>query len=248
MRLSLSVITGEVIVTEYGYGGGVGGEPGRTHVSVAGLRARGWTPGMVRRLLGEPDLLRPNPVSPAAPRTRLYRLDRVEAAERGEEFRAASATAARRSATARAAAYRRRREVLIRIVAEPIEVPRLTPGRLTQLATEYRRRVEGGGTKGRPGEARAPSTAGDAPSTAGEAESDGPGTLDRWKVAYLRHRLARYDELPAELGNGPGRAGAEALLRRRVYDAIRQAYPGLAAECARQLSVPERREGGPPER
>ncbi|MGV9274262.1 hypothetical protein [Streptomyces griseosporeus] len=224
--MSLSVITGEVTVTEYGTT--AGDETARGHVSVAGLRARGWTPGMVRRLLGEPDLLRPNPVSSAAPRTRLYRLERVEAVERGEEFRAVSAAAARRSATAKAAAYRRRREVLIRIVAEPIEVPRLTPDRLTALAVEHRKRTLEEERRERPDQTAEP---------AGVEDLD-RRTLDRWKVAYLRHQLTRYDELLDGLDGGTGRAGAEALLRRRVYEAIRKTYPDLAEECARQVSEP----------
>ncbi|WP_227025971.1 hypothetical protein [Streptomyces fodineus] len=125
---------------------------GRTHLSMAGQRARGWTPGMVRRLLGGPDLLRSNPHFGSAPRTRLYRLDRVEAAERGEEFRAVAAAAARRSAAARAAALRRRREVLARIAAEPIDVPRLTAQRLAEPAVEHRERrdAERAGERWRP--------------------------------------------------------------------------------------------------
>jgi hypothetical protein len=73
----------------------------RTHLSMAGLRARGWTAALVRRLLGEPDLLRPHPLFRTARQIRLYRVERVEAAERGDEFRAVAAAAARRSAEAR---------------------------------------------------------------------------------------------------------------------------------------------------
>ena len=87
----------------------------RTHLSTAGLRARGWTAGLVRRLLGEPDLLRPHPFVRAAPPIRLYRVERVEAAERSPEFRAASAAAVRRSAAAGAAARRGRRELPARL-------------------------------------------------------------------------------------------------------------------------------------
>ncbi|GAB7107673.1 hypothetical protein JCM4814A_59870 [Streptomyces phaeofaciens JCM 4814] len=101
-------------------GNGDGGtRPPRAHLSTAGLRARGWTPAMVRRLLGEPDLTRPNPYVRCAPHTRLYRLERVEAAERSDGFRAVSAAARRIStlATATAAGRRGRREARARIAA-----------------------------------------------------------------------------------------------------------------------------------
>lgn len=90
------------------------GEARRTHVSAGRLRARGWPAGLVRRLLGEPDLLLGLGPHRSGPPLRLYRIERVEAAERSEEFRAATAAAARRigavrSAVVRAAVRRRRR-------------------------------------------------------------------------------------------------------------------------------------------
>ena len=205
-----------------GLGGGSDSRVARTHLSVAGLRARGWTAGMVRQLLGEPDHFRVNPYSRAAPRIRLYCVERVEAAERSEEFRAVTAAAVRRSAAARVVARRRLREVLARITAEPIDVPRLAPRELAALAVEYRDRRDG------------------ALGTVGSAD---PGGLDRWKVDCLRHQLARYDELLDGLYGGAGWAAGEELLRRRVYAAIAEAYPVLAREYERQLSG---REGGPP--
>jgi len=179
-----------------------GERPSRTHLSAAGLRIRGWTAGMIRRLLGEPDLRRANPYVRTAAQTRLYSIERVEAAERSAEFRAVAAVTARRSATVRDAALRRRREVLARIAAEPIDVPVLAPERLAALAIEHRDRQDGT-----------------------------PGSLDRWKVDYLRHRLARHDDLLDELSGRTGRATAERLLRHRLYAAIAQAYPELAQEC-----------------
>ncbi|MFJ9377519.1 hypothetical protein [Streptomyces sp. NPDC101455] len=191
----------------------------RTHLSVAGLRARGWTAGMVRQLLGEPDLLRVNPHFRAAPGIRLYCVARVEAAERSEEFRAVAAAAARRSAAARVAARRRRREVLARIAAEPIDVPRLAPQKLAALAVEHRDRRDGE----RAYEQLVP-------------PPEGVAALDRWKIDYLLHRLARHDELLNGLHGGAGRVAAEELLRRRIYAAITEAYPLLAQECERRLS------------
>ncbi|MGW0335105.1 hypothetical protein ACWD0J_25100 [Streptomyces sp. NPDC003011] len=62
-------------------------EDGRRYVSLAGLRLRGWTGGLVHRLLGSPDRLSLDPRLRSAPQVRLYRLERVESAERSEEFR-----------------------------------------------------------------------------------------------------------------------------------------------------------------
>lgn len=63
-------------------GCGMHEEDGRRYVSLAGLRLRGWTGGLVRRLLGPPDRLSLDPRVRGAPQVRLYRLERVEAAER----------------------------------------------------------------------------------------------------------------------------------------------------------------------
>ena len=204
--------------------GGGDSRAARTHVSAAGLRTRGWKAGMVRQLLGDPDLLRANPHVGSSPPTRLYCVERVEATERSDAFRAVAAAAARRSAAARAAARRRRREVLARITAEPIDVPRLTPQQLAALAVEHHERRD---PKPRP-------------SPPATVESADPLALDRWKVDYLRHRLTRYDELLNGLYGSTGRAAAEELLRRRLYAAIGEAYPLLAEECERRLAVVRR--------
>ncbi|MGW1951774.1 hypothetical protein ACWCPI_03280 [Streptomyces sp. NPDC001920] len=194
--------------------------PARAYLSAANLRARGWTVAMVRQLLHGPDLLRASPVSRSAPPTRLYRIERVEAAERSEEFRALSAVAARRSPGARAASQRRRREVSARVAAEALDVPRLAPARLTVLAVAHheRRAAERTAQSGEP-----------------TGRTGAAGILDRWKVDYLRHRLSRYDDILADLRDSAGRAAAEEVLRRRVYAAIAEAYPELARECERQL-------------
>ncbi|WP_306322282.1 MULTISPECIES: hypothetical protein [unclassified Streptomyces] len=205
-----------------------------THLSLTALRARGWTKGMVRDLLGEPDRLGGNPVFRSAPPARLYALERVELAERSGEFAQAVRKARTRVAAARAAAERNRRETIARIAAEPIDVPQWSAGRLAERAVAHRNRLD---------EERVWWRA-DRPldrATVERAAVDGcdASTLRRWQVDFLRHRLIRYDELLDGLFGRTGRAEAEQLLRRRVYDAIRTTYPHLAQECERQLGDPE---------
>ncbi|WP_327694155.1 hypothetical protein [Streptomyces sp. NBC_00459] len=203
-------------------------EDGQRYVSLAGLRARGWTGGMVHRLLGTPDRLSVNPRLRAAPQVRLYRVERVTAAERTDEFRRVAESSARRSAAVRNAVQRRRLEILERIRTEPIEVPLLDPGKLALRAVEHRARREAA--------ADCPIEPADGNSVRDTGHA-GRATLAPWKVDYLRHRMSHYDQLLDGLPGGErdsGRAEAAELLRRRICAAIAEAYPALEQECERQ--------------
>ncbi|MFI8826148.1 hypothetical protein [Streptomyces sp. NPDC053431] len=185
-----------------------------TYVTVAGLRGRGWSDAMIGELLGQADVQGRDPRRWALAPVRLYLLARVEAVERTPEFLGSAATAGRGSAAAGAGAERRRRAVLAAIRAEPIEVPRLPAAELERRAVRHRHLL---GARG-PGGVTA-------------------GAMVRWQVGYLRHALSRYDTLLDGLYGDTGRAEAERLLRRRVYEAIAAAYPHLAHECGRRMEV-----------
>lgn len=203
-------------------------ENGQRYVSLAGLRARGWTGGMVHRLLGAPDRLSVNPRLRSAPQVRLYGVERVEEAERSDEFRRVAESSARRSEAVRNAVQRRRLEVLERIRTEPIEVPRLDPRKLALRAVEHRARREA--ASGGPIE----------PADGNSAQHTGHvgrASLIPWKVDYLRHRMSHYDQLLDGLPGGEGdsaRAEAEELLHRRICAAIAEAYPPLEQECEKR--------------
>lgn len=202
------------------------------YVSLAGLRGRGWTPAIVRNLLGEPDLWGRNARDRAMPAVRLYGADRVEVAERGTKFAAARRAALRRGvATVREGSTGRSAALLAMVRATPIVVPRLAPRTLAERAVRHRNLIDEKYARGRAGYASEPATL---------AGAD-PAALPRWMVNYLRHALTRYDDLLQGLAGGDGREEAEALLRRRVYGAIAAVYPELGAECRRQLGE---REGG----
>ncbi|MEU4258246.1 hypothetical protein AB0B42_19295 [Streptomyces fradiae] len=190
-----------------------------TFVSLEGLRSRGWTDGMVRDLLGLPDVQGRSPRQAVGAPVRLYLLARVEAVERAREF----AVCARAGGVAglagpRVAAEGRRRAVLATLRAEPIRVPILPPAELERRAVRYRREVGGAGADD------------------GAGKGDGAGaSLARWQVGYLRNALRSYDALLDGLFAASGRAEAERLLRYRVYAAIASAYPWLAEECGRRM-------------
>ncbi|WP_055525966.1 hypothetical protein [Streptomyces graminilatus] len=203
-------------------------EDGQRYVSLAALRARGWTGGMVHQLLGTPDRLSVNPRLRAAPQVRLYRVERVAAAERTDEYRRVAESSARRSVAVRNAVQRRRSEVLERIRTEPIEVPRLDPGKLALRAMEHR--------AGLAGAADYPIEPPDGDSAPDTGHS-GLASLAPWKVDYLRHRMSHYDRLLDDLPGGErdsARPEAANLLRRRICAAIAEAYPPLERECERR--------------
>ncbi|MEV5971618.1 hypothetical protein [Streptomyces sp. NPDC051921] len=185
-----------------------------TYVTVAGLRGRGWSDAMIGELLGQADVQGRDPRRWTLAPVRLYLLARVEAVERTPEFLGSAAVAGRGSAAGGVGAERRRRAVLAAIRAEPLEVPRLPAAELERRAVRHRHLLG----------ARSPG-------------GIAAGAMVRWQVGYLRHALSRYDTLLDGLYGDTGRAEAERLLRRRVYEAIATAYPHLAHECRRRMEV-----------
>jgi hypothetical protein len=73
-------------------------------IGAVGLKERGWTEAMIRDLLGEPDRYVDNPHYKSAGQMRLWRLQRVEAAEAAPGFEQRKQKAGRQCAGARKAA------------------------------------------------------------------------------------------------------------------------------------------------
>ncbi len=184
------------------------------------LRERGWTPAMVRDLLGEPDQLRGNPVYRTAPPMRLWSAVRVADAEANPGFTARRSRAQNRSASSAKAADRKRDELLEKVSAVEVSVPQMSWDALVRCACEHYNALQL--TRGRYDYDRA-------------APDSNPAFLERIVVNYLRHELSDYEPELAKLFGQVGRADATSVVRERVYDAIAGAYPDLAEECDRQL-------------
>jgi len=179
------------------------------------LAERGWTPAMVRDLLGEPDELRPNPVYRSAAPMRLWALARAAAAEEDPAFAQRQASSRRRSAASAAVAARKRAELLARTAEVPVIARERLIGKACASYNAFRAGRDDDYTPATP--------------------TSGPQFLGRITVNYLRHELTGYEARLAALFGSVGRAAAESVIRERVYEAIACAYPELAAEGSRQL-------------
>ena len=60
-------------------------------LAVSDLLRRGWTHGLIEKLLGDPDQLEPNPHHRGGPKMKLYARSRVLEAEAASEFLAMQA-------------------------------------------------------------------------------------------------------------------------------------------------------------
>ncbi|WP_436533910.1 hypothetical protein [Actinoplanes sp. HUAS TT8] len=186
------------------------------------LAERGWTAAAVRRFLGEPDRTVPNPVFRSAGPMRLFRLERVTAAERTEQWQRWRERSIQRSARCRAVAETKRAALLAEIAALDIRVPIIPVASLAARAVDHRNRLD----RERHGFGADPAT----------VEDTDEATLRRWMVNYLRHRTTVYDATLDRLYARVGRAEATIAIRNTVYAVIAAAYPDLADETRRQVA------------
>lgn len=188
----------------------------RTHLTKSALLERtGWTPTLVRRLLGEPDqrkkvLGRTDPLA-------LYAIARIEQTEASADFAQAQEGIAKRKIAAAKAVTTKTEKLMAAIEAMPITVERRSLADVKRQAIDsYNRRSRGDSSA---------------------SNADDPGFLERITVNFIRHELTEYDVALWEVTGKTGIGRAVAEIRRRVYLAIAQAYPALSAECHRQIEA-----------
>jgi hypothetical protein len=184
-------------------------------ISLAGLKARGWTPKLIGRFLGEPERTVPNPHYRSAAPMRLWSLEAVLRAEQDPAFQEALVQAQRRKEAARKGALRRR-ELTLELARElPIEIERIPPDELLQIVQEDYFAYEGRWVEFKPWGKPDP-------------------LRDRLCVNYLRHQATEYDLHLETLQGKTGIAEAYLVLWERIMRAIEEAYPELRAEVRRQ--------------
>src|SRR5580693_2108003 len=97
-------------------------------ISIAGLKARGWTQAFIT-LLGEPDMVRRNSHYAKSAPMRLYDTARVASFEVSSEFLAAKAKAARRHCGAKTAVETKRAALMQQVLEMQVSVEMLKRAR-----------------------------------------------------------------------------------------------------------------------
>lgn len=190
------------------------------HLGTVALRERGWTPALVRDLLGEPDKLARNPHCRSASPMRLWAAPRVEAAEASPAFVDLRAKAERRSRAAKAAAETRRGALLAEVARMTVTVAPMPFDRVMAASLrhwensvpEWRYEVRDG------------------------SDAD-TATRLRWGTNYARHCRCEYDRALEDVASKVGVAEAVQMIRAKVYGAIAREWPELADECRRQAEA-----------
>lgn len=197
-------------------------------LNLAGLKERGWTPAMVRRLLGEPDAEKPNPYYRSAAPMRLYAHARVVEAEAREEWKKAREQAERRSEAMKLRAAKLSAEAAEKACALPIEIPRFGNAALTRKACAHYNAHS---------EARAHAYRRYEGPTGGATPDSDPPFLMRITVNFLRHECSDYEAYLDQQYGVIGGSVAKEVIRERIYEEISRLHPRLADECRRQLEA-----------
>lgn len=187
---------------------------------------RGWTDKLINMFLSEPDLKRPNPNYKAGPPMLLFKIDRIEAIEQTDEFKAQKEGAVKRKEAAKKAVNTKLKQLWEWLSTVEIHVPVLDKSKLIKRACyHYNDMQEARELEGR-------STC-DMPAT---ADSD-PKFLERICVNYLRHCLTKYEEHLDGMSGKVGFAAGYKEIRRKIFSRISENYQWLADECKRQQEI-----------
>jgi hypothetical protein len=192
-------------------------------VNISELKQRGWTDSAIRKFLGEPDKLKPNPHYKKAPPMRLYDSDRVEQTEESEEwkewYQKSLDRREKQSQAMQESAQKKRQELIEKAKAMleyhfPEKKP--TPQAVISHWWENRQNHE---------LSRDRFDAFFALSIPAQEDLDAE-TLNRWAQNMLRHEYTNYDEICLFLGGEIGKEEAYNALRGTVDKAIDEYLEG----------------------
>lgn len=181
------------------------------------ISERGWTKGLIGKILGKEDISKRNPRYKNASPMKLYNLGRVIAAEQSELYLQEIEKIARKRESAQKANDIKLAKTIAIIDGANIKVRVLDRENVvTQACIHYNDKDR------------------DNPDCECASKHSDPIFLNRICVNYLRHELTTYDDIIDSIKGHVGKDKAYALLKAKVLDVIAAAYPWLSDECESQ--------------
>ncbi len=180
-------------------------------------KTRNWTESLIKKHLGEPDLLKTNPHYKNGSQMKLFLLERVLKVENSKEFQDDFEKSKRRRAGAIKMVKTKTDNLInninnLEVVVEKIDFHKLLKATINQYNS---RNIF---------------------SWINEKTLDNK-TKNRLIVNYIRHHLTSYESFLDDIACQVGKLKAYKTLNRRIYDKISEVYPTLKMECSNQLNI-----------
>jgi hypothetical protein len=181
------------------------------------IKTRNWTESLIKKHLGESDLLKTNPRYKSGSQMKLFLLERVLKVENSKEFQVDFEKSKRRRAGAIKMVKTKTDNLIdninnLEVVVEKIDFYKL----LNDTINQYNSR--------------------NIFSWINEKTLDNK-TKNRLLVNYIRHHLTSYESFLDDINCQVGKLKAYKTLNRRIYDKIAEVYPLLKKECSNQLNI-----------
>lgn len=183
----------------------------------------GWTDGMIKRFLPNPDEIKPNPIFRSASAMKLYSIDRIQNIEITEEFKNYKNRAIKFKSSSKKSVETKRENALNWVSNLNISIPVIERNNLIKLAVDHYNQIQFDRD-----------SCGLSSNLCSATTKSDLSFLERISVNYLRHCMTDYDYF---LETMYGRVGINDIyfkLRDRIFQEISNKYPWLKQECKRQ--------------
>lgn len=176
----------------------------KTYLCLTELKQRGWTEGLIKKFLPEPDETKSNPYYSYSAPMKLYKVSRVEKIEKSEKFIKAMESISKRKAAARKAVETKTAKIVEWANSVKFSVPTLTKDELVKQAIAHYEQYHGTFL----------------------------GTIDdefvkRIATNYIRHECTNYDSVLDALEGMVGRDNAYEIIRQKINGAIKEQHKWL---------------------
>jgi hypothetical protein len=181
------------------------------------IKTRNWTESMIKKHLGEPDLLKTNPNYKSGAQMKLFLLERVRQVENSKEFQVDFEKSKKRRIAALNMTKTKTDNLIHNINNLEIVVEKIGFYKLLKATIDHynSRNIF---------------------SCINENTLD-TKTKNRLMVNYIRHHLTSYESFLDDINCQVGKLKAYKTLNRKLYDKISEVYPTLKMECSNQLNI-----------